>query len=162
MAVEFIGEYHAHREHLQRYLASITHDRDLADDAAQEACIRLAREMSLSRTPRYTRAWLNRVGRNYVIDNARRQQRTIKLQDRLWDSSVGMSAEDEYLLSETRLELGRALAQINPVDRDALQMAAEGFSCAEIAAALGITEGAVRVRMCRARGRLRDLLQRVP
>jgi len=155
------SQYQPHHEPLRRYLVSITHDPDTADDLAQEACIRLAREVARSRPPQHTRAWLHRVGRNLVIDRGRRQQLAIRLQDRLWDGSVERSAEDEYLLRESRLELERVLARLSAVDRTALQMAAEGYSGAEIATALGMSEGSVRTRMSRARGRLRTMLDPV-
>jgi RNA polymerase sigma-70 factor (ECF subfamily) len=159
MATDFISEaYSAHHEHLHRYLTSITRDRDLADDFAQEAYARLAREVGQGRAPRHMRAWLFRAGRNLAIDRGRRQQVAVRLMDRFRDDSDVRSAEDECLLRENRRDLGRVLAQVSSVDRTALQMAAEGYSGAEIANALGMSEAAVRTRLCRARGRLRTLL----
>src|SRR5688572_18887944 len=100
MTADFTSEYNAHQEQLHRYLVSITHDRDLADDVAQETYIRLVREVGLRSAPRDMRAWLHRVGRNLVIDRGRRQQLAIKVHGRLREGSVGASAEDEYLRRE--------------------------------------------------------------
>ena len=147
--------YDAHHEKLCRYLTSITRDRDLADDLAQEAYARLAREVQLDRTPHEMLAWLFRVGRNLVISRSRRQQVAAKLADRLDVPGAGHSAEDEYLIRETQRELARVLAQASAKDRTALMMAAEGYSGAEIARSLGLSEAAVRTRLCRARTRLR-------
>lgn len=153
--------YDAHHEQLYGYLVSITRDEDLAHDVVQEAYARLQREVRRQRTPREMRAWLFRVGRNLVIDRGRRQQVADKFQDRLRVGSVGPSAEDECLAREARRELDVLLAQTRADDRTALLMAAEGFSGAEIARAVGLSEGAVRTRMTRARGRLRMRLSAV-
>ena len=159
MEADFSQEYRGYREQLHRYLISITHDRDVAEDVAQEAFSRLYREVSLSRSPREPRAWLYRVGRNLVIDRGRQQQTAIRMQDRLCSGGVAASAEEEYLNRESRTELGRVLSGMNAVDRTALLMAADGYSGAEIAGALGISEGAARTRMSRARGRMRKVLR---
>lgn len=153
--------YDAHHQQLYGYLVSITRNGDTAQDVVQEAYARLAREVQLRRPPRETRAWLFRVGRNIVISRGRRQQVADRHQDRLRDSSVGSSAEDECLAREVRDELTIALAQTSSIDRTALLMAAEGYSSAEIARAVGVSEAAVRTRICRARGRLRLRLRSV-
>lgn len=153
--------YDAHHRQLYGYLVSITRNGDAAQDVVQEAYARLAREVQLRRPPREARAWLFRVGRNIVISRGRRQQVANKQLSRLRDSSVGSSAEDECLVREARRELTLALAQTTSIDRTALLMAAEGYSSAEIARAVGVSEGAVRTRLCRARGRLRLRLRSV-
>ena len=158
-ATDFTSEaFDAHHHHLRRYLTSITRDPDVADDVAQEVYARLVREVGRSRAPHDMPGWLLRVGRNLVIDRGRRRQVDIKVRGRFRENSVGPSAEDEYLLREDGLELDRLLARLGSTDRTALKMAAQGYSGAEIAAALGISEGAVRTRLSRARGRLRTLL----
>lgn len=153
--------YEAHHEQLYGYLVSITRDGELAHDVVQEAYARLQLAVKRQRAPREMRAWLFRVGRNLVIDRGRRQQIADRLQDRLRAGSVGPSAEDECLAREARRELDSLLAQTSAKDRTALLMAAEGYSGAEIARAVGLSEGAVRTRMTRARGRLRMRLRPV-
>jgi len=153
--------YDAHHEQLYGYLVSITRDGDLAHDVVQKAYARLQREVKQQRAPREMRAWLFRVGRNLVIDRGRRQQLADRLQDRLRVESAGPSAEDECLVREARRELDVLLAQTSSDDRTALLMAAAGYSGAEFARAVGLSEGAVRTRMTRARGRLRMRLRPV-
>jgi RNA polymerase sigma-70 factor (ECF subfamily) len=153
--------YDAHHEQLYGYLVSITRDGDLAHDVVQEAYARLQREVKHQRAPREMRAWLFRVGRNLVIDRGRRQQLADTLPDRLRVESAGPSAEEECLVREARRELDVLLAQTSSDDRTALLMAAAGYSGAEIARAVGLSEGAVRTRMTRARGRLRMRLRPV-
>ncbi len=160
MAIDLTSEaYQAHHEDLRGYLVAITRNMDVADDVGQEAYARLAQQVRLGRTPRDVRAWLFRVGRNLVISRGRRQQSAVRMQERLRDESVGPSAEAECLAREANRELSLVLAHTSDDDRAALLMAASGYSGAEIARTLGISDAAARTRLSRARGRLRAFLQ---
>lgn len=58
-----------------------------------------------------------------------------------------------------RIDLAAALARLSPKDIALVTMTAlEGYRVAEVAALLGLTDGAARVRLHRAHRRLRDLL----
>jgi RNA polymerase sigma-70 factor, ECF subfamily len=157
MSVE--SAYSAYREQLLGYLVSLTHDRETAEDTLHEAFARLAREVGAGRTPQNVRAWLYQVSRNVVVSRGRRQQVAEKWLGRQFDDRVGASAEEHYLLREASTELRQAMLELEPKDRTALLMAAEGYTGDEIAAAIGRTSAAVRTRICRARGRLRNQLQ---
>ncbi|HUG47562.1 MAG TPA: sigma-70 family RNA polymerase sigma factor [Candidatus Limnocylindria bacterium] len=160
MQTDITGKaYDAHHEQLYGYLVSITRDGDVAHDVVQETFARYAREVQLKGAPRETRAWLFRVARNLVISQGRRQQVAARSLGRLYDWSIEPSAEEECLVRERRRELELALAETSPADRAALLMAAQGYSGAQIARAVGISEAAVRTRLCRARGRLRVSLR---
>jgi RNA polymerase sigma factor (sigma-70 family) len=151
--------YGAYREQLLGYLVSLTHDRETAEDTRHEAFARLAREVGAGRTPQNVRAWLYQVSRNLVVSRGRRQQVAEKWLGRQSEDRMGASAEEHYLLREASAELKLALLKLEPADRTALLMAAEGYSGDEIAMAIGRTSAAVRTRICRARGRLRNQLQ---
>jgi RNA polymerase sigma-70 factor (ECF subfamily) len=154
-----VGEaYEKYQDSFLGYMTSLTRDREDAQDLVHETYVRLAQQVELGRPPRETRAWLYRVGRNLVISRGRRRQVADRLQSRLVDRGATASAEDSWIATETSREIRAALADVAATDRTALLMAAEGFAGAEIARALGISEGAVRTRQCRARARLRSRL----
>jgi len=136
----------------------LTRDRQASEDVLHEAYTRLAREVAAGRSPQNTRAWLYQVARNIVTSGGRRQQVADRWRQRQRVDGAGASAEDQFLLREARVELQAAMLDLNATDRLALRMAAEGFSGAEIAAMIGRSSGAVRARLCRARGRLRTRL----
>ena len=155
--------YESHGRSLYGYLYSITRDADVAQDAVQESYARLARQVNEGRTPDHARAWLYQVGRNLVISRGRRQQVAERLQHRVAEYGYGTSAEDGYLRREETRELRAALAQTSATDRTALLMAAQGYTGAEIAKVVGLSEAAVRARLCRARSRMRQrLLPSIP
>jgi RNA polymerase sigma-70 factor, ECF subfamily len=156
----FVEEaYGSYRDQLLSFLVSLTRNRDTAEDLLQETYVRLAREHRAGRAPENVRAWLYRVARNTVISGGRRRQVAERWLARQPGHGVGASAEEHYLLRAAGAEVRAALLELDSSDQTALLMAAEGYTGAEIAAATGRSCAAVRTRMCRARGRLRDRLQ---
>ncbi|HVM30914.1 MAG TPA: RNA polymerase sigma factor [Candidatus Limnocylindrales bacterium] len=150
--------YESHFHSLLGYVTSLTRDREDAADLVHEAYVRLVGEVERGKVPTEPRAWLFRVGRNLAVSGGRRRQVRAQLERRLTDGSISSSAEEMYLVAEAGHEVRVALADICAIDRQALLMAAEGYSGAEIALALGVSEGALRTRQCRARARLRQRL----
>ena len=67
--------------------------------------------------------------------------------------------ESRYLAREGRAALVGILADLDPGARAALLLASEGFSGAEIAAAIGRSEAATRTLLCRTRMRVRSRLE---
>lgn len=160
METAFVGQaYDAYHDQLHRYLAAMTRDGEAAQDLVHESFMRLTREVRAGRAPDNPRAWLYRVGRNLVISGARRQVVADRSRDRLVQRDNTASAEDQYVWRESGSELSTLLGRLDPIDRTALLMAAEGYSGAEIARRVGRSENAVRTRMCRARSRLRQELE---
>jgi len=151
--------YDAYSRDVFGYVASLTRDRDAAEDIVQEAFARLARERSAGRRIDEPRAWLYRVCTNLSFSRARRRS----IADR-WNVIVGRSsdvqeaAEDTVLRREQTAELHRALATLPADHRAALLLAAEGFSGQEIAAIVGRSEGATRNMLWRSRVALKDVL----
>ncbi len=93
-----------------------------------------------------------------VLDRTRRGQASRQVTaERLYRlmSHSGPSAEDVAL---RRREIADALAALAEVDREALLLTAwDGLSSAEAADVLGLSAGAVRIRVHRARQHLIDL-----
>jgi RNA polymerase sigma-70 factor, ECF subfamily len=133
-------------------------DRHEAEDVAQESYLRVHRSLGSFRGDSSFRTWLLRIVANTAMTHLRRRGRFGDLADeadeivRLADPS---SREGELDADELR----EALASLPDAQRVVLLMKdAYGFSCREIAAEMGITEGAVKVRLHRARRRLKDAL----
>jgi RNA polymerase sigma-70 factor (ECF subfamily) len=79
------------------------------------------------------------------------------LADRFADS--GTSPSERCRREEDLRDVREALDALGPADREVLVLRhLEGRSFAEVAAALGITENAAKVRHFRALGRMRNLM----
>lgn len=109
------------------------------------------------------RPWLFRIATNAAIDELRRRK---LIQWRPWETFVGLfhpsqvapdNPERDVLRGETVSLVRAALAELSPRDRAALVLREhQGLSVEEIATALGISHGAAKVALFRARERLRE------
>jgi RNA polymerase sigma-70 factor (ECF subfamily) len=134
-------------------------DRHEAEDVAQEAYLRVYRSLRSFRGESSFQTWLYRVVANVAMNHLRRRGRFGDLGDepelvvRVADTRGDEASEID------RDELRRALAALPDAQRVAVLMKdGYGFSCREIADQMGVSEGAVKVRLHRARKRLKDLL----
>ena len=144
-----------HGAALVRHLTQVTRDGEAAQDLAQEAFARLAREVQAGRTPDNPSAWLHRVGFNLATSRGRHLQvRERRAASLAHDESP--ATPDELI---ERNELTRAVVQamdlLSPLERRALLLAAHGYSGNEIATAIDRSYLATRTMMCRARAKVR-------
>lgn len=153
--------YAAHEAELYAFALRATRDHDAAEDAVAEAFGRLLREWRRGRIPENVGGWLMRVTANVIVSGYRRR----KVAER-WRSLLGRRApaiaDDpaaEVLAREGRSELEARLAVLTPDARAALLLAAQGLSSAEIARAIGRSDGATRTLLCRSRERMRAILE---
>ena len=150
--------YRTHGPQLLRRLSAMTGDAELAQDLAQEAFARLARELGAGRPPDNAGAWLQSVGANLARSRGRREQVAGRHRHELLGDGTVESPESAVINAERSGELWRALGQLSSIDRRAVLLAAHGYRGPEIAALLGRSDGAVRTRLHRARLRLRSEL----
>jgi RNA polymerase sigma-70 factor (ECF subfamily) len=148
-----------------------TRDPDLAADAVQEAFASALEKVDGFRGESRVGTWLHRIVFNKSIDLLRRRRRYEPLPD---DDPDRITPEDERLAhgtswarppdetlrrAETRRALEAALEDLTPLQRAVFELKeAEGRPTAEAAEILGLTPGAVRVHLHRARLRLRAQL----
>lgn len=135
-------------------------DPERAQDALQESFLRLqAHKGEPIRDPR---AWLLRVGRNWLRDVARRKSSSTKPSDRLDDMAGKRSIDPSSQLvgSEMKQHVRDALGELKPEDREVLVLRyAIGWSSNRIAETLQSTAAAVDMRLSRARRRLATILE---
>jgi RNA polymerase sigma-70 factor (ECF subfamily) len=128
----------------------VTQDAGLAEDAAQEAFLRAFRALGEYRHEASFKAWIRRIAIHAAIDIMRRRRPEVRLPE-------GAPAPH---LEESRHEdadlLGRALASLSPLDRELiLARELEGAPDREVARRFDMTVTGVRVRVHRARKKLR-------
>lgn len=159
---------------LDRRLASRVDPSDIVQETLADASRRMDEYLRDRAIPFF--GWLRQLAGERVIDTHRRhivaQRRSIMREDRipgLPDDSAGVlvqrlvaadtSPSNRLSQKERHDQVMAALAALSPRDREVLVMRyLEQLGTAEIAEALGITEGAVKARLLRAlihmRGRL--------
>jgi RNA polymerase sigma-70 factor (ECF subfamily) len=104
------------------------------------------------------RPWLFGVARRVIANQRRGERRRSALGERL-AANVDHTALEAVKPEEATSELARAFATLSEPDRELLSLVAwEGLTREELAIALGTNRAAVRLRLHRARKRLRDAL----
>lgn len=137
-----------------RVAFAILRDRGLAEDAAQEACVAIARALPSLRNSGAFPTWSYKIVVGRALAFARRRPRTQSL-DALADSAVRFDTSDA-------LDLYNALASLKPVERGAILLHYyAGLTSGEIAAASSLPPSTVRFRLMRARAALRKALSAV-
>jgi len=132
----------------------VTGDAALAEDATQEAFIRAFRALGRFRPEASFRAWLRTIAVRCAIDAMRRRRPEAPLPPEPAGRPEDSRHEDADLLRA-------ALAALTPLEREILlARELEGVDDREIARRLDMTVTAVRVRIHRARRRIRRRFER--
>src|SRR3989440_11028144 len=150
MTSAFADEVAAVRPRVTAVVARLVGDD--AEDVVQEAVLRAFLSLSQLREPARFESWLCGIALNVAKMRLRRAATEARVL-----TAAGPTA---YTPEEEPLEEVRDAVQLlPPAQRDAVLLHyVDGLSCDEVAAALGSTPGAVRVRLHRARAELRRRL----
>ena len=125
-----------------------------ADDIVQDAFCRLLRADVGALGDEELRRYVFRIAGNLMTDRWRRAERELSWLDRL---RGGQRLADPGLAPDD--SVSREFAALKPKDRALLWLAyVEEHNHEEIASALGLARGSVKVLLSRARARLRKLL----
>ena len=148
--------FREHRQGLVRYLTWLTHDAEAAQDLAQEAFLRLAREFEAGRTPDRVDAWLRRVASNLATSQARHAQVASRHEAALVRRVEPRSPESIVVSGELAAQVDALVGALSANERHAVLLAAHGVSGVDIASAVGRSPAATRTLLCRARAKLRQ------
>jgi RNA polymerase sigma-70 factor, ECF subfamily len=138
-------------------------DADRAADVAQDTFIKAYRKLDTLTQAASTRAWLYRIATNTAIDEMRRRRHVAAPaldDDRPIEQADGGPGPETQVLSGLMDErIGRALLRLRPNHRQCLILSdVEDMSAVQIGEVMGMSNGAVRVLLCRARGEMMRLL----
>ena len=165
------AEAEAERKRLVRLCLRFTNDADAAEDLAQEALIEAWRHTNELRNPDARRAWMSGIAFNVCRRWARRRGRELsRLTQPMSKDDATELGLDEIIADDFDLEvelerqelaelLDRAMALLPPETRRVLvakYIMEQPLS--EIAAPMGLSEGAIAMRLQRGRLALKQLL----
>ena len=149
-----------HERRLRGIVRTILGSEDEAEDVAQDAILAAYLDLDSLRDPDRFASWLYGIGLNLARMRVRSRPRRIPIEE-LADGPLATDPTPEQALEAAELlELVRRALDVLPAaQRDVVLLHYfEGLTCQEIAALLGQSTGTVRVRLHRARGRLRGRL----
>ena len=148
---------------LYRVAYSVLRNPSDAEDAVQEAFLRVLRHRETLNEVRDQRVWLIRIVWNIVLDRKRRSKTRPETDDvaelaRVLPAS-GLSAEERATAAQHHAHVLACVEQLPAKERQVLMLSAfEELNSVEIASVLGISESSVRSRLFRARNLMAGLL----
>lgn len=150
---------------LYRVAFSVLRNTADAEDAVQEAFLRVLRHRDTLDEVRDQRVWLIRIVWNIVLDRKRRAKTRPETDDVADLARVlpatGLSAEERAAAAQHHTQILQLVEKLPAKEREVLILSAfEELNSVEIADVLGITESSVRSRLFRARNLMADLLNR--
>lgn len=162
----FDAFYGEHLEDLQRFVARRVGDRERAADLTAEIFLAAIRSAHRYRPRAAPKSWLYGIARNVVANDRRRSARERAGEERLRGSAL--LDEEEAGRIDARLDaaaasrrLYEAMDSLPEGERAVLELVAlDELTVAEAAAAAGVRPVAARVRLHRARRKLRAELDR--
>ena len=134
------------------------------DDLCQEILIQVYRCLPSLRDPDRFQPWVWGIARNCLRDRLKRQRRRpreapLEAAGRVMDP---VEPPDKTIDQRDQWRLGqRAMDTLDPDSREVYALALQGFSRTEIASLLALPVGTVASRLVRARGEVRDALERL-
>ncbi|MDB5034720.1 MAG: rpoE [Chlorobi bacterium] len=181
----FVSLYERYEKSVLTYLRTIVKDSpEVADDLFQETFVRLFRERSRYaaskergeeyRTIQNLKGWLFRVAHNLAISHLRTVRQTLSISDEeshRWDerlmvpieeSFAKLFGEEDELTGEALFARFQACVELLPQSLREVYVLREvnGLEYEEVAATVGCTQEAARMRISRARRALRKALEK--
>jgi RNA polymerase sigma-70 factor (ECF subfamily) len=135
---------------------------DSVADVVQEAFVRALERLDTLREPDRFRPWVLAIARNAAVDERRHTRRvSTDLDDAVGElASADVGPEDLAELRDVVQTVRGCVAGLSRRDATAVALVSElGFTPAEVGAALGISPGAAKVVVHRARRRLQAALE---
>jgi RNA polymerase sigma-70 factor, ECF subfamily len=164
---EIYDEFH---ERIYRYLARMAGDHE-AEDLTQDVFVKVGIALEKFRGDSQLSTWIYRIATNTAIDRLRRMSKeangfhTEPIQETDESESIPlpiMEAGEQHVIRKEMNSCIRGIIEILPeAYRSVIVLSElEGFQDNEIAEILGITLRAAKIRLHRARTRLREKLQK--
>jgi RNA polymerase sigma-70 factor, ECF subfamily len=165
-----------HERRIYSLARRITGSESDAEDVAQQTFISAVRHLADFREKAAFSTWLTSIAANAAMKVLRKRRglSTVSLDEATSPDADGRVPHPEYIADwretpdrlvqnrETQQLLDQAVAELDPGHRAVFLLRdVEGLSVRDTAKALGLSEGNVKVRLLRARLRLRERLTRV-
>lgn len=155
--------YEAHGSAIYNYFRFLVRSPDDAEELTAETFLRVVRHASRFDESRASaRTWILRIAQNVMRDQWRTERRRKQVPvESLRDLAIDAPSQEERLIQEERVAgLLTGIASLPEADQELISLRySGGLEHREIALLLGIREAAVRTRLWRAIGRLREAVE---
>jgi RNA polymerase sigma-70 factor (ECF subfamily) len=158
LEAKFLSDFEQNQNIVHKICRVYTTNQDAHKDLFQEITIQLWKNYSKFRGDSKFSTWMYRVALNTAISLYRKSIRSIKTQD-ISDVAFKIKASDYDDTEEKQLSaLYKAIHQLNDIEKALIFLYLEDKPYKEISETLGITSVNARVKMNRAKEKLKNIL----
>tara|TARA_B100000795_G_C22791546_1_gene437213 strand:- start:1298 stop:1792 length:495 start_codon:yes stop_codon:yes gene_type:complete len=155
---KFLNDFEKNQNIVHKVCRIYTSNQDQHNDLFQEITIQIWKNYSKFRGDSKFSTWMYRVAINTAISLYRKSTRSIKTQD-FSDVSFKIESVDYDQTQDLQLEaLYNGIRSLNDIEKALIFLYLEDKSYKEISTTLGINEINARVKMSRAKDKLRKIL----
>lgn len=155
---QFLKEFEENQSIAHKVCRIYTTNQSDHNDLFQEITIQLWRNYSKFRGDAKFSTWMYRVALNTAISLYRKSKRKVKTQD-ITELNFKVANEDYDDIEEQQLSrLYKAIHTLNDIDKALVFLYLEDKDYKEISETLGISSGNARVKMNRAKEKLKKIL----
>src|SRR5688572_9248763 len=146
-----------HAPHIDAVVRRLAGDPDLAADIAQDVWIQIFRALPGYRGDSQFKTWAHRIAVNRTLNALRKVRRLAKVETDIEDDSVSVEMDSDRSFVAASIE--EAARKLPDGARTVFMLHdVEGYTHEDIARELGITPGASKSQLFKARAKLRRLL----
>lgn len=155
---EFLDKIEKHKGIIFKISKMYMSEKDDRDDLFQEITCQIWKAYPQFRGESEFSTWLYRIALNTAIVFLKSDKKRSFISNENFTSYKIIQDEYDYTKEEKLAQMYDAIRQLNSIDKAFIFYYLEDFSGKEIAEQMGISEGNVRVRMNRAKNKLKDIL----
>lgn len=147
--------YILYKRDIYMYLLSLTHNPDLSEDLLSETFVKAISSIGNFKGESSVKTWLFSIARNLWFQQIRKEKHTVEYND-LLKLYVADSIEERLITEETSKKIKNLLSEKDERTRRVVNMRIEGYSFAEIAQEVNISESTARVINYRTKKWIKD------
>ena len=157
---EFLDKIEKHKGIIFKISKMYMSEKDDRDDLFQEITYQLWKAYPHFRGESEFSTWLYRIALNTAIIFLKSEKRRSFISNEEFSGYKIAQDDYDYGKEDKLAKMYKAIRQLNPIDKAFIFYYLEDFSGKEIAEQMGISEGNARVRMNRAKNKLKDILNK--
>lgn len=148
-----------YKQDIYIYLLSLTCNPTLSEDLLSETFVKAITSIGNFKGKSSVKTWLFSIARNLWLQKIRKEKHTVQYND-LLGLYVSQSLEERYITKETASRIRKLLLKKDERTQKVVNMRVEGYSYAEIADEVNISEGSARVINFRTKKWIKEILEK--
>ena len=150
--------YEEYFETVNKYLFCLTHDNDISEELTQETFYKAVQKINTYKGKCKMSVWLCQIAKHLWYDQCRKKQKTIDVEENLFDVQALESTESQVISNEEKISLYKKMQKLDEKTREVIYLRITGeLSFKEIATILDKTENWARITFYRGKNKLKEV-----